>query len=98
MRRQLAERPQLAGVTLRPVVEVEDLEAAVQLTARGIGETVVARAVLRTVRGARSLQAAPFDDPLWEPSRSSPGELRRCLPRSGRSSHASSSGSSGSAS
>ena len=28
MRRQLAERPQLAGVTLRPVVEVEDLEAA----------------------------------------------------------------------
>ena len=32
MRRQLAERAQLAGVTLRPVVEVEDLEAAVQLT------------------------------------------------------------------
>lgn len=66
MRRQLAERAQLAGVTLRPVVEVEDLEAAVQLTARGIGDTVVARAVLRTMRGARSLQATPFDDPLWE--------------------------------
>jgi DNA-binding transcriptional LysR family regulator len=66
MRRQLAERAQLAGVTLRPVVEVEDLEAAVQLTARGICDTVVARAVLRTVRGARSLHAAPFDDPLWE--------------------------------
>jgi DNA-binding transcriptional LysR family regulator len=66
MRRQLAERAQLAGVTLRPVVEVEDLEAAVQLAARGIGDTVVARAVLRTVRGARSLHAAPFDDPLWE--------------------------------
>ena len=52
MRRQLAERAQLAGVTLRPVVEVEDLEAAVQLTARGIGDTVVARAVLGTMRGA----------------------------------------------
>jgi DNA-binding transcriptional LysR family regulator len=66
MRRQLAERAQLAGVTLRPVVEVEDLEAAVQLAARGIGDTVVARAVLRTMRGARSLHAAPFDEPLWE--------------------------------
>jgi DNA-binding transcriptional LysR family regulator len=66
MRRQLAERAQLAGVTLRPVVEVEDLEAAVQLAARGIGDTVVARAVLRTMRGARSLHSVPFDDPLWE--------------------------------
>jgi DNA-binding transcriptional LysR family regulator len=66
MRRQLAERAQLAGVTLRPVVEVEDLEAAVQLAARGIGDTVVARAVLRTMRGARALHAVPFDDPLWE--------------------------------
>jgi DNA-binding transcriptional LysR family regulator len=66
MRRQLAERAQLAGVTLRPVVEVEDLEAAVQLAARGIGDTVVARAVLRTMRAARNLHAAPFDDPMWE--------------------------------
>jgi DNA-binding transcriptional LysR family regulator len=66
MRRQLAERAQLAGVTLRPVVEVEDLEAAVQLAARGIGDTVVARAVLRTMRGARGLHSAPFDEPMWE--------------------------------
>jgi len=66
MRRQLAERAQLAGVTLRPVVEVEDLEAAVQLVARGIGDTVVARAVLRTMRSARSFHSASFEDPLWE--------------------------------
>src|SRR5262245_40413516 len=66
MRRQLAERAQLAGVTLRPVVEVEDLEAALQLAARGIGDTVLARSVLRTMRSARSLHSAPFDDPLWE--------------------------------
>jgi DNA-binding transcriptional LysR family regulator len=66
MRRQLAERAQLAGVTLRPAVEVEDLEAAVQLVARGFCDTVIARAVLETIRGARSLHAAPFDDPLWE--------------------------------
>ena len=66
MRRQLAERAQLAGVTLSPAVEVEDLEAAVQLARRGIGDTVVARAVLGTVRGARSLHAVPFAEPLWE--------------------------------
>ena len=66
MRRQLAERAQVAGVTLRPVVEVEDLEAAVQLVARGIGDTVVARAALGTMRGGRSLHTATFDEPLWE--------------------------------
>ena len=66
MRRQLAERAQVAGVTLRPAVEVEDLEAAVQLVARGIGDTVVARAALRTMRGGRTLHTATFDEPLWE--------------------------------
>jgi DNA-binding transcriptional LysR family regulator len=66
MRRQLAERAQVAGVTLRPAVEVEDLEAAVQLVARGIGDTVVARAALKTMRGGRALHTATFDEPLWE--------------------------------
>jgi DNA-binding transcriptional LysR family regulator len=66
MRRQLAERAQVAGVTLRPAVEVEDLEAAVQLVARGIGDTVVAGTALRTMRGGRALLTATFDEPLWE--------------------------------
>jgi DNA-binding transcriptional LysR family regulator len=65
-RRQLAERSQLAGVTLHPVIEVEDMEAAVQVVARGLGDTVLARAVLGRMRGTRSLQVAPFADPLWE--------------------------------
>jgi DNA-binding transcriptional LysR family regulator len=65
-RRQLAERAQPAGVTLRPVVEVEDMEAAIQLVARGVGDTVVARAVLGRMRGTRSLHATPFEDPMWE--------------------------------
>jgi DNA-binding transcriptional LysR family regulator len=65
-RRQLVERAQPAGVTLRPVVEVEDMEAAIQLVARGVGDTVVARAVLGRLRGTRSLHAAAFDDPMWE--------------------------------
>jgi DNA-binding transcriptional LysR family regulator len=45
---------------------VEDMEAALQLVARGLGDTVVARAVLRTMRGVRSLHHAPFSEPMWE--------------------------------
>ena len=65
-RRQLAGRAQQEGVTLRPVIEVEDMEAALQLVARGLADTVVARAVLRTMRGVRSLHHAPFAPPMWE--------------------------------
>ena len=65
-RRQLAERAQQEGVTLRPVIEVEDMEAALQLVARGLADTVAARAVLRTMRGVRSLHHAPFAPPMWE--------------------------------
>jgi DNA-binding transcriptional LysR family regulator len=65
-RRQLAERAQVEGVTLRPVIEVEDMEAALQLVQRGFGDTVIARAVLRGRRGGRSLHVAPFTEPMWE--------------------------------
>ncbi len=65
-RRQLVERAQLEGVTLAPVVEVEDMEAALQLAQKGIGATVVSRAVLRDRRGVRALHVAGFVDPIWE--------------------------------
>ena len=65
-RRQLMQRAQLAGATLAPVIEVEDMEAALQLVQSGIGDTVVARAVLRDRRGARSLHVQPFAEPMWE--------------------------------
>ena len=65
-RRQLTERAQSAGVTLRPVVEVEDMDAALQLVLRGVGDTVVARSVLRQGRGLRSLHRSPFVEPMWE--------------------------------
>ena len=65
-RRQLVEQSQMAGVTLAPVVEVEDMEAALQLAQRGIGASVVARAVLRDRRGARALHVVGFAEPIWE--------------------------------
>ncbi len=65
-RRQLVESAQLEGVTLAPVVEVEDMEAALQLALKGIGATVVSRAVLRDRRGHPSADVTGFVDPIWE--------------------------------
>ena len=39
-RRQLAERAQRAGVTIEPVIEVEYVEAALDLALRGLGDTI----------------------------------------------------------
>jgi DNA-binding transcriptional LysR family regulator len=63
-RRQLVERAQRAGVALEPVIEIEDMGAAVQMAARGLGDTYVARAVTRGARFPRKLHAVPFDPPL----------------------------------
>ena len=47
-RRQLAERAQRAGVTIEPQIEVEYVEAALDLALRGLGDTIGTRP-----RGAR---------------------------------------------
>jgi DNA-binding transcriptional LysR family regulator len=72
MRRQLVERAQRAGITLRPVIEVEGIEAAVGLARRGLGDTIVPRAAIsgqgaRTLNfAARTLSFASFADPLFD--------------------------------
>jgi DNA-binding transcriptional LysR family regulator len=63
-RRQLYERAQRAGVSLDPVVELEDVAAAVQLAGRGVGDTVVSRAIATGSRFPSNLKLAPFDPPL----------------------------------
>jgi hypothetical protein len=55
-RRQLAERAQRAGVTLRPRIEVQHANAALELAARGIGDTIVTRAPAQRAQ-------------LWRPTR-----------------------------
>jgi DNA-binding transcriptional LysR family regulator len=45
-RRELAARAQEAGVVLEPRLEVEHVETALQLVARGLGNTIAARAVI----------------------------------------------------
>jgi DNA-binding transcriptional LysR family regulator len=63
-RRQLAERAQRAGVTIRPRIEVQHANAAVQLAARGVGDTLVTRALLDVL--GYELAAVPLDPPLYE--------------------------------
>jgi DNA-binding transcriptional LysR family regulator len=65
MRRQLVDRAQRAGVTLRPVIEVEGIEAAVGLARRGLGDTIVPRAAISR-QGVRGLHFASFAEPLYD--------------------------------
>jgi DNA-binding transcriptional LysR family regulator len=65
MRRQLLDRAQRAGVTLRPVIEVEGIEAAVGLARRGLGDTIVPRSAISR-QGARGLHSASFAEPLYD--------------------------------
>jgi DNA-binding transcriptional LysR family regulator len=67
-RRQLAELGQRVGVSIQPEIDVEDVEAAIDLAARGLGDTIVARGMLLALgrRMPRRLGWVPFDDPLYD--------------------------------
>ena len=65
-RRQLVEHAQRAGVTLQPVIDVEDMTAAIALASRGLGDTVVARAALQRRRGKRALGTVSFATPIYD--------------------------------
>ncbi len=64
-RRQLLQRAQGAGVRLEPVIEVEDVEAALDLVVRGFGDTVAGVTMLPG-NIAKRLHQAPFDPPLYD--------------------------------
>ena len=64
-RRQLLDRAQRAGAKLEPEIEVEYVEAALDLAARGLAHTIVAQS-LAMGRGFRRLHSVPFDPPLYD--------------------------------
>lgn len=67
-RRQLAELAQRLGIAIEPQIDVEDVEAAVELAGQGLGDTIVARGMLLGI-GARvpdSLGWTPFAEPLYD--------------------------------
>jgi DNA-binding transcriptional LysR family regulator len=65
-RRQLRDRAQRAGVKLEPQIEVEYVTAALELCARGLGDTVSSASIIRTRGYGRKLTGAPFDPPLYD--------------------------------
>ncbi len=66
-RRALLERAQQAGVRLEPAIEVEQLRSALDLAARGLGDTVVSeRIAVRRSGFPSALRTVSFAEPLFE--------------------------------
>jgi DNA-binding transcriptional LysR family regulator len=65
-RRQLLGRAQEAGVTLEPDIDVESFEAALELAARGMGDTIGAHALSLGRGFARRLGSVSFDPPMYD--------------------------------
>ncbi len=65
-RRQLARRAQEAGVQIEPRLEVEHVETALQLVSRGLGATMVARAVLNGSVVPEAVTAVGFSEPFYD--------------------------------
>jgi DNA-binding transcriptional LysR family regulator len=67
-RRHLAQLAQQAGVTIEAQIDVEDVEAAIELAAEGLGDTIVARGMLLALgrRVPRRLGWVPFAEPLYD--------------------------------
>lgn len=65
-RRQLADRAQFAGLNIEPWIEVEHVEDAFSLVQRGIGDTILARAVAESPSCPQNLHTVGFRDPLYD--------------------------------
>ena len=65
-RRQLNERAQRAGVVIIPAIEVEDVDAALEMAARGLGDTVAPRWVTLSRRFPRRLHLGSFAEPFYD--------------------------------
>jgi DNA-binding transcriptional LysR family regulator len=66
LRVSLLERAQSAGVTLRPIIEVEFQTHALELAAQGVGDSVVSYHVGRSVIADRGLHWAPLSPAVEE--------------------------------
>lgn len=67
VRRQLAELAQHAGVRIEPVIDVEDPDSALELTGRGLGDTITSRAWLAGMDHVPpGLGWVPFAPPIYD--------------------------------
>ncbi len=67
-RRQLAALAQAAGATIEPQIDVEDVEMAIELAARGFGDTILSRGIINAMgrRMPKRLGWVPFAEPLYD--------------------------------
>ncbi|MCW3010985.1 MAG: LysR family transcriptional regulator [Solirubrobacterales bacterium] len=67
-RRQLAALAQAAGVAIEPQIDVEDVEMAIELAARGLGDTLVSRGIIHSMgrRMPKRLGWVPFAEPIYD--------------------------------
>lgn len=65
-RRQLVTLAQNAGAAIRPVVEVESPAVALELAARGVGDTVISLPLAHALGATATLHWASLDPPLHE--------------------------------
>ncbi len=63
-RRQLAERAQRVGISISPRLEVQHAIAALELASRGLGDTVVTRALVEALGYGNRVTTTPLDPPL----------------------------------
>jgi len=66
IRRQLAERAQAGGLSLRPRVEVELIDLALRLVAAGLGDTYLPSAYLQAPYYPEGLTTVPFSPALYD--------------------------------
>ena len=67
-RRQLAALAQAAGVSIEPQIDVEDVEMAIELAARGLGDTLISRGIIHSMgrRMPKRLGWVPFAEPVYD--------------------------------
>lgn len=65
-RRQIAERLQLEGYKVEPLIEVEQVESALGLVARGVGDTIIDTAVASSAARPANVGTVPFAQPLYD--------------------------------
>jgi DNA-binding transcriptional LysR family regulator len=67
-RRQLFELAQREGVTIEPQIDVEDIETAIELATRGMGDMLLARGIVLSLgrRVPKKLGWVPFAEPIYD--------------------------------
>lgn len=65
-RRQLLEQARVKGLTIDPIIEVEHVETALSLVARGSADTMVSRTIAEASSFPRNVQLAPFAEPFYD--------------------------------